>query len=174
MLRNLSGSLVIPSSGISTRTVISTPLMNPQREAPIALEEIADSGAHALEDVQAALEVGAGVRSTRRRGLAIYANASCCNCTFSARTTAIRWISFRDHLEQGAGPAIQGDRQRRWGLQLEEIMEAIEIVKALDPRPGQKYNREPAPTIEPDVYIVKSVENTELLQTKMKFPQLRG
>ncbi len=60
----------------------------------------------------------------------------------------------RDHLAKVQSKQYK-EIAKAMGLQLEEIMEAIEIVKALDPRPGQKYNRAAAATIEPDVYIVK-------------------
>ena len=46
----------------------------------------------------------------------------------------------RDHLHKVQNKQYK-EIAKAMGLQLEEIMEAIEIVKALDPRPGQKYNR---------------------------------
>jgi RNA polymerase sigma-54 factor len=78
----------------------------------------------------------------------------------------------RDHL-----PRLQSKQYREiaraMGLQLEEIMDAIEIVKALDPRPGQKYNRAEARTIEPDVYIVKADGEYRVVTNEDDMPQLR-
>src|SRR5439155_26193409 len=65
------------------------------------------------------------------------------------------------------------DLARAMGRQLEEITDAIEIVKALDPRPGQKYNRTAARTIEPDVYIVKVDGEYRALTNEDEMPQLR-
>jgi RNA polymerase sigma-54 factor len=78
----------------------------------------------------------------------------------------------RDHLAKVQSKQYK-EIAKAMGLQLEEIMEAIEIVKALDPRPGQKYNRAAAPTIEPDVYIVKVGGDYKVVANEDEVPQLR-
>jgi len=78
----------------------------------------------------------------------------------------------RDHLAKVQSKQYK-EIAKAMGLQLEEIMEAIEIVKALDPRPGQKYNRAAAPTIEPDVYIVKVGGEYKVVANEDEVPQLR-
>jgi RNA polymerase sigma-54 factor len=78
----------------------------------------------------------------------------------------------RDHLDKVQSKQYK-EIAKAMGLQLEEILEAIEIVKALDPRPGQKYNRVAAPTIEPDVYIVKVGAEYKVVSNEDELPQLR-
>src|SRR5205814_8098762 len=56
---------------------------------------------------------------------------------------------------------------------LNVIMEEIEIIKQLDPRPGQKYNRSQPRLIEPDVFIVKVGGQYTVVTNEDEVPQLR-
>ena len=59
------------------------------------------------------------------------------------------------------------------GVSLEIVMDAVEIVKHLDPRPGQKYNRTQPRLIEPDVFIVKVGGQYTVVTNEDEVPQLR-
>jgi RNA polymerase sigma-54 factor len=141
------------------------------RETPITLEEIAETGGHTLEDVEKALEVvqafdppGVSARDLREclmLQLHVLGEDDCYSMDI-----------VRDHLSKVQARQYK-EIAKAMGLQLEEIMEAIEIVRALDPRPGQKYNRAPAPTIEPDVYIVKVGGEYRVVANEDEVPQLR-
>jgi RNA polymerase sigma-54 factor len=56
---------------------------------------------------------------------------------------------------------------------LPEVLEAVEIIKHLDPRPGQKYNNVEARHIEPDVFIVKVGTQYTVVTNEDEVPQLR-
>src|SRR5439155_1254030 len=53
------------------------------------------------------------------------------------------------------------------------IMDALEIVKHLDPRPGQKYNKTQPRLIEPDVFIVKVGGGHTVVTNEDEVPQVR-
>jgi RNA polymerase sigma-54 factor len=52
-------------------------------------------------------------------------------------------------------------------------MEEVDIIKQLDPRPGQKYNRSQPRLIEPDVFIVKVGGQYTVVTNEDEVPQLR-
>ena len=141
------------------------------REVPITLEEIAESGEHALEDVAQALEV---VQAFDPPGVAARDLRECLMLQLHAlgEDDCFSMDIVRDHLAKVQSKQYK-EIAKAMGLQLEEILEAIEIVKALDPRPGQKYNRVAAPTIEPDVYIVKVGGEYKVVANEDEVPQLR-
>jgi RNA polymerase sigma-54 factor len=141
------------------------------REIPITLEEIAETGGHTLEEVEKALKVlqdfdppGVAARDLREclmLQLHVLGEDDCYSMDI-----------VRDYLDKMQGKQYK-EIAKAMGLQVEEILEAIEIVKALDPRPGQKYNRVAAPTIEPDVYIVKVGAEYKVVANEDELPQLR-
>jgi RNA polymerase sigma-54 factor len=141
------------------------------REVPITLEEIAESGEHTMEEVTQALEV---VQAFDPPGVAARDLRECLMQQLHSlgEDDCFSMDIVRDHLAKVQSKQYK-EIAKAMGLQLEEIMEAIEIVKALDPRPGQKYNRVAAPTIEPDVYIVKVGGEYKVVANEDEVPQLR-
>ena len=123
------------------------------REMPITLEEIAESGEHTLEDVQAALEV---VQHFDPPGVAARDLRECLMIQLRVlgEDESIAVDIVREHLHKVQNKQFK-EIAKAMGKPLEDIMEAVEIIKALDPRPGQKYNRTQPRLIEPDVFIVK-------------------
>jgi RNA polymerase sigma-54 factor len=59
------------------------------------------------------------------------------------------------------------------GLSLDDLHAEIEIIKGLDPRPGQKYNVESSRYVVPDVYIVKIDDDYQVLLNEEGLPRLR-
>lgn len=141
------------------------------REIPITLEEIAESGGHTFEEVEKALEV---VQAFDPPGVAARDVRECLmlQLHFLGEDDCFSMDIVRDHLTKVQSKQYK-EIAKAMGLQLEEILEAIEIVRALDPRPGQKYNRAAAPTIEPDVYIVKVGGEYKVVANEDEVPQLR-
>jgi len=141
------------------------------REVPITLEEIAESGEHAMEDIQKALDV---VQAFDPPGVAARDLRECLMLQLHSlgEDDCFSMDIVRDHLSKIQSKQYK-EIAKAMGLQLEEIMDAIEIVKALDPRPGQKYNKAAAPTIEPDVYIVKVGGEYKVVANEDEVPQLR-
>ncbi len=59
------------------------------------------------------------------------------------------------------------------GRSVEETQRAIDFIRTLDPRPGQRYNRTEARLIEPDVAFVKRGEEWVVAMNEEDLPTLR-
>jgi RNA polymerase sigma-54 factor len=59
------------------------------------------------------------------------------------------------------------------GKQPEVVQEAIDFIRTLDPRPGQRYNRSDARLIEPDVAFVKRGDEWVVVMNEEDLPTLR-
>jgi RNA polymerase sigma-54 factor len=59
------------------------------------------------------------------------------------------------------------------GKSVEETQRAIDFIRTLDPRPGQRYNRSEARLIEPDVAFVKRGEDWVVAMNEEDLPTLR-
>jgi RNA polymerase sigma-54 factor len=59
------------------------------------------------------------------------------------------------------------------GKTVEEAQQAIDFIRTLDPRPGQRYNRSDARLIEPDVAFVKRGEEYVVVMNEDDLPTLR-
>ncbi len=59
------------------------------------------------------------------------------------------------------------------GLSMDDLHAEIEIIRGLDPRPGQKYNVESSRYVIPDVYVVKIDDEYQVLLNEEGLPRLR-
>jgi RNA polymerase sigma-54 factor len=59
------------------------------------------------------------------------------------------------------------------GRSAEELQEAIELIRTLDPKPGQRYNRTSTRLIEPDVAFVKRGDEIVIVMNEEDMPTLR-
>lgn len=55
----------------------------------------------------------------------------------------------------------------------DHVQQAVELIRALDPRPGQRYNRSEARLIEPDVVFVKRGDEFVVVMNEEDLPTLR-
>jgi RNA polymerase sigma-54 factor len=55
----------------------------------------------------------------------------------------------------------------------EHVQQAVDVIRALDPRPGQRYNRSEARLIEPDVVFVKRGDEFVVVMNEEDLPTLR-
>jgi RNA polymerase sigma-54 factor len=55
----------------------------------------------------------------------------------------------------------------------EHVQQAVDLIRALDPRPGQRYNRTEARLIEPDVVFVKRGDEFVVVMNEEDVPALR-
>ncbi|MFI5174504.1 MAG: RNA polymerase factor sigma-54 [Terriglobia bacterium] len=53
------------------------------------------------------------------------------------------------------------------------VIAAVDLIKTLDPRPGQRYNKSEPRLIQPDVFFVKVGENYNVVLNEDDIPQLR-
>src|SRR5262245_46683875 len=141
------------------------------REIAITLEEIAESGEHALEDVQKALEV---VQHLDPPGVAARDLRECLMIQLAilGEDESIAIDIVRDHLHKLQNRQFK-EIAKALNQPLDIIMEEVEIIKQLDPRPGQKYNRSQPRLIEPDVFIVKVGGQYTVVTNEDEVPQLR-
>ena len=142
------------------------------REIPISLEEIAESGEHTLEEVQKALEV---VQAFDPPGVAARDLRECLMIQLQVigEDDEVCTAIVSEHLHKLQNKQFK-EIAKAIGRPLDETMEAIEIIKHLDPRPGQKYNRAAPRLIEPDVFIVKVAGGQYTVVTNEdEVPQLR-
>jgi RNA polymerase sigma-54 factor len=58
-------------------------------------------------------------------------------------------------------------------LSMDDLQAEIEIIKGLDPRPGQKYNVESSRYVVPDVYVVRIDDDYQILLNEEGLPRLR-
>lgn len=141
------------------------------REIPITLEEIAESGEHTLEEVQKALEV---VQHFDPPGVAARDLRECLliQLRVLGEEDSVALEIVRDHLHKLQNRQFK-EVAKALNQPVEAVMEAVEIVKHLDPRPGQKYNRVQPRLIEPDVFIVKVGGGYTVVTNEDEVPQLR-
>ena len=141
------------------------------REIPITLEEIAESGEHTLEEVQKALEVvqhfdppGVSARDLRECLLI--------QLRILGEEESLAVEIVRDHLHKLQNKQFK-EIAKALNKALDMIMDEVEIIKQLDPRPGQKYNKSQPRLIEPDVFIVKVGGQYTVVTNEDEVPQLR-
>src|SRR5206468_6227243 len=141
------------------------------REIPISLEEIAESGEHTLEEVRKALDI---VQSFDPPGVAARDLRECLMIQLQVigEDDEVCTKIVGEHLHKLQNKQFK-EIAKAIGRPLEEIMEAVEIIKHLDPRPGQKYNRAQPRLIEPDVFIVKVGDQYTVVTNEDEVPQLR-
>lgn len=141
------------------------------KEVLITLEEIAESGEHTLEDVQKALEV---VQHFDPPGVAARDLRECLliQLRFIGEDESLAVDVVRDHLHKLQNKQFK-EIAKALNKPLSAIMEEVDIIKQLDPRPGQKYNRSQPRLIEPDVFIVKVGGQYTVVTNEDEVPQLR-
>jgi len=141
------------------------------REIPVTLEEVAESGGHRLEDVERALAV---VQSLDPPGVAARDLRECLLIQLAALDgeDPIALQIVTDHLGR-----IQNHQFREIARALkrsnEDVLDAVAVIRSLDPRPGERYNAEEARHIEPDVFFVKVGKDYTVVANEDEMPQLR-
>jgi len=135
------------------------------------LEEMVQTGEHKLDDVEQALAL---VQQFDPPGVASRDVRECLVIqlrTLAPENTLARQI-VSDFLKQ-----LQNKQYREIARALDRpvqaVERAVEIIRKLDPRPGQRYNNNQARLIEPDVAIVKTGNDYQVTVNEDGLPQLR-
>jgi RNA polymerase sigma-54 factor len=81
-------------------------------------------------------------------------------------------VMVRDHMKQLQSHQY-GEISRQMGLTTEEVAHHLEIVKRLDPRPGNRYSPERSAYILPDVFVVKEGDDYKIVLNDDGLPKLR-
>ncbi len=137
----------------------------------LSLEEIADTLEVPLASVEEARDV---VREFDPPGVA---STDLRECLLFQIRAAGQEGSLAERLVDRCLPALQTKRYkeitRELGCTLEDISEALEVIRRFDPKPGEKYSQKEPIYIQPDVYIVKGEEGFEVAVADDGMPKLR-
>jgi len=134
-------------------------------------DELQEMGGYAPEEIQAALKLIHGFDPI---GVAATDLIECLTIQLahlgeegSAAETIVR-----HHMDK-----IQSRRFKELAeilhLSMDDLQAEIEIIRGLDPRPGQKYNVESSRYVVPDVYVVKIDDDYQVLLNEEGLPRLR-
>ena len=86
-------------------------------------------------------------------------------------------FSIATHVVEHCLPLLQKkdmrELTRSCGRSSEEVNAAVEFIRTLDPRPGQRYNQTETRLIEPDVAFVKRDDRYVVLMNDEEMPTLR-
>jgi RNA polymerase sigma-54 factor len=136
-----------------------------------SLDEIREMGDYSPEEVEATLSM---IQSLDPVGVAARDLVECLCIQlrhFGQAGTAAETI-VRHHLDK-----LQNRRYKEMaevlGLDLEDLQAEVEIIRHLDPRPGQKYNVDSSRYVVPDVYVVKIGDDYQILLNEEGLPRLR-
>jgi len=135
------------------------------------LEEIAQTGNHSLADVQEALSliqvfdpVGVAARDVRE-------------CLLIQLHTLAPDNTLAQQIVSGYLKQLQNKQYRDIARALDRpvktVERCVELIRKLDPRPGQRYNNSQARLIEPDVAFVKAGDTYQIVMNEDGLPQLR-
>jgi RNA polymerase sigma-54 factor len=136
-----------------------------------SLEELASTGAHAPEDVERALTL---IQEFDPLGVAARDLRECLLLQLRVlapeNTLAPRIVS--DHLKQLENKQYK-EIARALERPLQSVERCVELIRKLEPRPGQRYNNAQPILIEPDVAIVKTSDGYRVVVNEDGLPQLR-
>jgi RNA polymerase sigma-54 factor len=164
-------SLSVCSSAVQEACYSIIGNLNEDGYLTATLEEIAQTGGHRPEDVAEALRLvqefdplGVGARDVRECLLIQLRTLA------SSETLAIQIVT--EHLKE-----LQNKQYKEIARALDRPLKAVErclqVIRTLDPRPGQRYNNAQPRLIEPDVAIVKMDDRYQVLMNEEGVPQLR-
>ncbi len=135
------------------------------------LEEIATTGGHTLEDVSEGLKV---LQTFDPAGVGARDLGECLliQLRHLGEENSIAAQIVQNHLKQLQNKHYQ-EISRSLGRPLNLVLAQIDVIKKLDPRPGQRYNKTETRLVEPDVFIVKTEEGYTVTINEDDIPQLR-
>lgn len=137
----------------------------------ISLEEICSIAACTMEEAVEALDlvqvldpVGVGARDLRE----------CLSLQLQTLELkdSLAYRIVQDHLQLIEGHKLK-EIASRTGAAFEEVLRAVDYIKHLIPKPGQKYNNQKVAYVQPEVTITKVDDEFVILMNDEGMPQLR-
>ncbi len=113
--------------------------------------------------MEAAVALGRVAARSLRKGVTAEAAAGIFGTASHIVTNCLSLLQKKDMREL----------TRACGCTAEEVNAAVEYIRTLDPRPGQRYNESETRLIEPDVAFVKRDEKYVVLMNEEDMPALR-
>ena len=158
---------------------IPRPTLVPPRSAPARVPFSRDALREAIDLVKQMDPIGVGARDLRECLLAQLHDLKRVprkngNGTQIAELEAVddALVLVDQHLH-----ALQNKHYKEvakvMGRPVEAVMEAMDFIRTLDPRPGLRYNKVETRLIEPDVAFIKQGEEYLVLMNDEEVPQLR-
>ena len=137
----------------------------------IPLEDVANLGPYPMPEVAKALGV---VQSLDPAGVAARDLTECLRIQLRmlGLENSPADVMVRDHMKQLQSHQY-GEISRQMGLTADEVAHHLEIVRRLDPRPGNRYSPERSAYILPDVFVVKEGEDYKIVLNDDGLPKLR-
>ncbi|MFN8094288.1 MAG: RNA polymerase factor sigma-54 [Vicinamibacteria bacterium] len=137
----------------------------------VGLDEIAAMGPWAIEHVEKVLLL---VQTFDPPGVAARSLTECLR--IQLRLLGLEGspadVMVRDHMKQLQSHQYQ-DISRHMGLTADEVAHHLEIIRALSPRPGNRYSPNKSAYILPDVFVVKEGEEYKIVLNDDGLPKLR-
>lgn len=135
------------------------------------LEEISVSSGYSIELVEKGLKL---VQEFDPAGVAARDLRECLliQLRTMGESHALAETIVENHLKQLQNKQYR-EIARAVNRPVNAVIAAVELIKTLDPRPGQRYNKVEPRLIQPDVFIVKLGENFNVVLNEDDIPQLR-
>ena len=137
----------------------------------VSLDDVANLGPYPVEEVERALGV---VQSLDPAGVAARSLTECLR--IQLRVLGLEDspadVMVRDHMKQLQSHQY-AEISRQMGLTPEEVAHHLEIIRGLDPRPGNRYSPERSAYILPDVFVVKEGDEYKIVLNDDGLPKLR-
>jgi RNA polymerase sigma-54 factor len=136
-----------------------------------SLEEIANMGPYPMSDVEKALLV---IQSLDPPGVAARTLTECLRLQLKhlGLEDSPADVMVRDYLKQLQSHQY-AEIGRLMGLSPEEVSQHLEVVKHLDPKPGNRYSPSKSAYILPDVFVVKEGDEYKIVLNDDGLPKLR-
>ena len=137
----------------------------------VSLEDVANLGPYPMEEVERSLTV---VQSLDPAGVAARNLTECLRIQLRmlGLEDSPADVMVRDHLKQLQSHQYP-EISRQMGLTSEEVAHHLEIIRGLDPRPGNRYSPERSAYILPDVFVVKEGDEYKIVLNDDGLPKLR-
>src|SRR5438034_3030064 len=164
-------SLSLVPTHISDAIVSIIGNLNEDGYLTATVEEIAATGDHSLEDVAEGLKT---LQTFDPAGVGARDLAECLMIQLRhlGEENSIAAQIVLNHLKHLQNKHYQ-DIARSLGKPLNIVLAQIEVIKKLDPRPGQRYSKTETRLVEPDVFIVKTDDVYSVAINEDDLPQLR-
>ena len=136
-----------------------------------SLEDVANLGPYPLEEVEKTLAV---IQSLDPAGVAARSLTECLRIQLRVLglENSPADIMVRDHMKQLQSHQYP-EISRQMGLTAEEVGHHLEIIRGLDPRPGNRYSPDRSAYILPDVFVVKEDDEYKIVLNDDGLPKLR-
>jgi len=136
-----------------------------------ALEEMADAASCSIDEMSEALRI---VQTLDPSGVGARDLRECLLLQLTSRNAegGVAWHIVSDHLKLLETRRYK-EIAKAMGRPIEHVQIAIEVIRHLNPAPGERYSIKDAAKVEPDVYITKDGEDYLIELNDDEIPQLR-